>query len=132
MEHKCIREKEFAVIEKDLKNIFVVLEEHSARMDKQDDRMDKFDEKQDAVNKMATSLAVMAKEMSGISRDVGELKSGFTGLKKDFDNMKEMTTKQQIKALEKELSVWERYKEKVVMIIITAVTTLVLVKIGLS
>jgi len=116
MECNCKKEGEIAAIH-------IRIEEH-------DRRLDKYENKQDTIYKMAESLAVMAEKMTGISEDVSEVKNDVTGLKKEFDNLKDQTKVEQINTLKANLGVWEKYKVQIITLIITAVVTTYLIKIG--
>jgi len=122
-QHRCNKEGELAALKENVTAVYMRLEEHNRRLEK-------YEGKQDATYKMAESLAVMAEKMTGMSEDVRDVKNDVTGLKEEFNNLKDQTKVEQINTLKANLGIWEKYKAQIISIIITAVVTIYLTKIG--
>lgn len=116
MEHKCIKEGDIAAIKENIINLY-------KKQDAHDKRMEKIEIRTDAQYEMAKSIAVMAEKMTTISEDVKEVKNDVNALKKEVREKRE-------EELEDEIGIFRKYKSQIITLIITAVVTYYLAKIG--
>lgn len=116
MEHNCSKEGEIAALKENVINLYKKYDAH-------DKQIEKIENKTNAQYEMAKSIAVMAEKMTTISQDVKEVKDDVNALKKEVREKRE-------DELETKLSIWEKYKSHIITLIITAVVTYSLSKIG--
>lgn len=116
MEHKCSKEGDIATLKENIITLY-------KKQDAHDKRMEKIENRTEAQFEMAKSIAVMAEKMTTISEDVKEVKADVTALKKEVREKRE-------EDLEEEVGIFRKYKSQIITLIITAVVTYYLAKIG--
>lgn len=127
---RCIKEADMVKLREDIaKN-----ERETIRNRKE---IEKMNVKLDIQHELSKSIAVMAEQMGTINKAVESTNGMVTQLQSDVDNITNQMHDQRFQTLDERyiesqlrLSVWERYKTHIVLMIISAVVTIVLTQIG--
>lgn len=99
--------------------------------------IEKINVKLDVQYELSKSIAVMAEKMGTINKSVESTNKVVIQLKTDVESITNQINDQKFQTLDEryaeaqmKLSVWERYKTHIIMMILSAVVTLVLTTIG--
>lgn len=129
-QHGCIKEADMVKLREDI-----------AKNDRETTRnrkeIEKMNVKLDIQHELSISIAVMAEQMGTINKAVESTNGMVSQLQSDVDRITNQMHDQKFQTLDERyiesqlrLSVWERYKTHIILMIITAVVTIVFTQIG--
>ena len=121
--HKCSKESEISALVTNQTVLFIATESNKKEIDN-------FKSEQKNMYDLVKSVAVIAEQIITIRDDVRAVKTDVLSMKSELKTELNSIKANKIAELIDELNVWQKYKTTIISIIITAVLSVYLMKIG--